>query len=92
MRRQRRAALGDQRDLVGVDRLEAEALDPVDRRVEPDRADDMRRPRLEPRRRVEDRSISANVTVSIIAPPPCHGGIDASSSARPHRQPIPVGP
>jgi len=33
-----------------------------------------------------------NVTFSIIAPPPCHGGSWASNWARPHRQPMPVGP
>ncbi len=52
----RRAALGDQRAFVRVDRIERELLDPVDRGVQPDRADDVRRSRLEPHRRVEDRS------------------------------------
>ena len=44
---------GDQRAFVRVDRVERRALDPVHRRVEPDRADDVRRSRLEPRRRIE---------------------------------------
>ena len=37
-----------------MDRVEAELLDPVDRGMEPDRADDVRRARLEPRRRIEE--------------------------------------
>ena len=36
-----------------VDRVEADAFDPVDRGMEADRADDVRRARLEPRGRVE---------------------------------------
>jgi len=31
-------------------------------------------------------------TVRIIPPPVCHGGIVASTDARPHRTPMPVGP
>ena len=53
-RRQGVAAFGNQRGLVRMDHIEAEAFDPADRCVKPDRADDMRSPGFEPRRRVEE--------------------------------------
>src|SRR5688500_2996903 len=51
---QRLAALADQRGFMRLDGVEPDALHPGDRRVQPDRADDMRGPGLEPlwRRRV----------------------------------------
>ena len=48
---QRLARFGDERAFVRVDRVEREVLDPVDRGVQPDRADDVRSPRFEARRR-----------------------------------------
>ena len=36
--------------------------------------------------------VPAKLTLSIIAPPPCHGGIASSSSDLAHNAPIPVGP
>ena len=34
----------------------------------------------------------SSVTVAIMSPPPCHGGIRSSSAARPYSTPMPVGP
>ena len=36
--------------------------------------------------------LRSRVTVSIMSPPPCHGGIASSSAARPYSTPTPVGP
>ena len=48
---QRRARFGHKRALMGVDGVEPDPVDPIDCRVEADGAGDVRRPRLEPRRR-----------------------------------------
>src|SRR5438045_5646929 len=48
------AALRDQSAFVRVDRTERKLLDPIHRRVEPDRTDDVRCSRLEPSRRVKE--------------------------------------
>ena len=55
MLRQCGASFRDERAFVRVDRVERELLDPVHRGVQPDRADDVRSARLEPRRRIEER-------------------------------------
>ena len=51
---ERVARLADQRRLVRGDGVEADAVDIVDRRMEADHADDVRRPRLEPGRRRQE--------------------------------------
>src|SRR5690242_19462581 len=50
---QRLTGLVDKRAFVGVDRIERQIPDPVDRGVEPDSADDVRSSRLEPGWRIE---------------------------------------
>src|SRR6185503_16228898 len=54
---ERVARFRDERAFVGVDRVQAEVLDPIDGRVEPDGADDVRRSRLESSRRIEVRRL-----------------------------------
>src|SRR5690348_791553 len=51
--RERRTAFRDQRAFVRVNRVEAEALRPVDGSVKPDGADDVRSARFEPHRSIE---------------------------------------
>ena len=49
-------AMAHQRGLVRVDRVEPDAARPLDRGMQPDRVDDVRRARLEPRGRRAGRS------------------------------------
>ena len=67
------------------------ALDPVDRRAQPDRLGDLRRPASN----FQGRSVQVDsfaATVRIMWPPPMNGGISSSSARRPCKTPIPVGP
>ncbi len=51
------ARLGDQRAFVRMDRVERQFLDPIDRGLQPDRADDVRSAGFEPHRRIEIRGL-----------------------------------
>ena len=78
--------------LVRLDRLEPDRLEVVDRGAEPDRLGHRRRcpPRTSPAAR--PRSSRSSPTLRIMWPPSRNGSIASSSSARPQRKPIPLGP
>ena len=79
---EQRRAVREQLRLVARDALEAEAVEPVDRRAEADRAGDVGRARLEARAATPAKVVFSKRTDSIMSPPPCQGGIASSSSAR----------
>ena len=74
-----------------MDRGQPELVDPADGGTESDRLADGGGAALELGRR-SAQVISSLVTFRIIEPPPMNGGISSSSSRRPNRAPIPVGP
>ena len=63
----------------------------VDRGAEADGLGDRRRARLELRGRLGEADLVVETRV-IMCPPPMNGGIASSSSRRPCRTPMPVGP
>ena len=74
--------VGEQLLLPGADGGAPDPLDVLERRAQPDDLRDRRRAGLEARRRLRPGARSS-VTVSIMSPPPCQGGIASSSDVAP---------